>query len=103
MSIKPIDTAESHEPDWQRTVRLAVGALRYGSVEIVVHDGRVVQVERRERVRFADERHRTPDSRRREIFHEGRADRTTGAEGIGESRGDGDEARSATGRGSFDD
>jgi hypothetical protein len=26
--------------------------LRYGSVEIVVHDGRVVQLERRERLRF---------------------------------------------------
>lgn len=26
--------------------------LRYGSLEIVVHDGRVVQVERREKLRF---------------------------------------------------
>ncbi len=35
----------------------ALRGLRYGSVEIVVHDGRVVQFERRERVRFdrADE------------------------------------------------
>jgi hypothetical protein len=30
----------------------ALRGLRYGSVEIVVHDGRVVQFERRERVRF---------------------------------------------------
>ena len=30
----------------------AIRGLRYGSVEIVVHDGRVVQFERRERVRF---------------------------------------------------
>ena len=29
----------------------AIRGLRYGSVEIVVHDGRVVQFERRERVR----------------------------------------------------
>ncbi len=30
----------------------ALRGLRYGSLEIVVHDGRVVQFERRERVRF---------------------------------------------------
>jgi hypothetical protein len=30
----------------------ALRGLRYGSVEIVVHDGRVVQFERRERIRF---------------------------------------------------
>lgn len=35
----------------QRIVH-ALRGLRYGSVEIVVHDGRVVQFERRERVRF---------------------------------------------------
>ena len=31
----------------------ALRGLRFGSVEIVVHDGRVVQVERREKVRLA--------------------------------------------------
>ena len=31
----------------------AVQSLEYGSVEIVVHDSRVVQIERRERVRLA--------------------------------------------------
>ncbi|HEY3346266.1 MAG TPA: YezD family protein [Nitrospirota bacterium] len=30
----------------------AVRGLRYGSVEITIHDSRVVQVERREKVRF---------------------------------------------------
>lgn len=30
----------------------AVASLRYGSVEITVHDGRVVQVEKRERTRI---------------------------------------------------
>ena len=44
-------------------MRHAVRALRYGSVEVQVHDGRVVQVETREKVRFADERR--PDDRRR--------------------------------------
>jgi hypothetical protein len=33
-------------------VRDAVRGLRYGSVEIVIHDGRVVQVTRTEKVRI---------------------------------------------------
>jgi hypothetical protein len=32
----------------------ALQGLRYGSVEVVVHDSRVVQIERRERVRLPD-------------------------------------------------
>ena len=27
-------------------------AIRYGTIELVIHDGRVVQLERREKVRF---------------------------------------------------
>jgi hypothetical protein len=38
--------------EWQRAVVAAVQGLRFGSVEIVVHEGRVVQVETREKVRF---------------------------------------------------
>ncbi len=30
----------------------SVSSLRYGSVEVTVHDGRVVQIDRRERVRL---------------------------------------------------
>lgn len=36
-------------------VRQAVAGIRFGSVELVIHEGRVVQIERRERVRL--ERH----------------------------------------------
>jgi hypothetical protein len=57
-------TGSTVEADWQRAVRGAVERLRFGSVEVQVHDGRVVQVETREKVRFADERR--PDDRRRE-------------------------------------
>ncbi|MGE0384057.1 MAG: YezD family protein [Gammaproteobacteria bacterium] len=35
-----------------RRVLEAIEGMRYGSVEIVVHDARVVQLERRERFRF---------------------------------------------------
>ncbi len=37
---------------WLAALQRAVRGLRYGSVEVVVHDGRVVQIERREKVRF---------------------------------------------------
>lgn len=38
-----------------RQVLAALAGLRYGAVEIVVHDGRIVQIERREKVRVAPE------------------------------------------------
>ena len=33
-------------------VRRALAGLRFGSIEIIVHDSRVVQVERKEKVRL---------------------------------------------------
>jgi len=33
-------------------LRLALSSIRYGSIEIVIQDSRVVQIERREKVRF---------------------------------------------------
>ena len=39
----------------------ALKGLRYGSVEIVVHDSRVVQIERREKMRL------TPDPARKAV------------------------------------
>jgi hypothetical protein len=30
----------------------ALRSIRYGAIELVIHDGRVVQLERREKVRF---------------------------------------------------
>jgi len=37
---------------WLEIVRDQVNSLRFGTVEIVVHDSRVVQIERTERVRL---------------------------------------------------
>lgn len=39
-------------PVWLELVRNRVGGLRYGVVQIVIHGGRVTQVESTERVRF---------------------------------------------------
>ena len=33
-------------------LRQALRSIRYGTIELVIHDGRVVQLERREKVRF---------------------------------------------------
>ncbi|HLP78445.1 MAG TPA: YezD family protein [Candidatus Paceibacterota bacterium] len=38
--------------DWLDIVRQHVGSVRFGAVEIVVHESRVVQIERTERVRL---------------------------------------------------
>lgn len=34
-------------------ILVAIGSLRYGSVEVTVHDGRVVMIDKRERIRLA--------------------------------------------------
>jgi hypothetical protein len=38
--------------EWLEIVRQQVGSLRYGVVEIVVHDSQVTQIEKTERVRL---------------------------------------------------
>jgi hypothetical protein len=39
-------------PDWLAVVREKVEGLRYGVVQLVVHDGRVTQIERTEKTRL---------------------------------------------------
>ena len=46
--------AEGVIPDsWEGVVRQLVSSLRFGVVQITVHESHVVQVERTEKVRFA--------------------------------------------------
>ncbi len=40
-------------PDWLAIVRSKVEGLRFGVVQIVVHDGKVTQIERTEKTRLA--------------------------------------------------
>jgi hypothetical protein len=40
------------EPSWVRLVQGQVEAMRFGVVQIVVHDSRVVQIERTEKLRL---------------------------------------------------
>jgi hypothetical protein len=39
-------------PEWLEIVRKQVASLRYGVVQIVVHDSQVTQIEKTERVRL---------------------------------------------------
>jgi hypothetical protein len=52
MSVQNSKPETQANPDWLEVVRKQVAALRFGVVQITVHDGRVVQVETTERVRF---------------------------------------------------
>ena len=44
--------ATGAEPEWLELVRRQVNSLRFGVVQIVVHDSQVTQVEKTERVRL---------------------------------------------------
>ena len=44
------------QPDWVPLVREKVESLRYGVVQLVVHDGRVTQIERTEKTRLPNSR-----------------------------------------------
>jgi hypothetical protein len=43
------------QPEWLRVVQQKVESLRYGMVQLVVHDGRVTQIERTEKTRLSPE------------------------------------------------
>ena len=47
-----VEIKEQDEARIQKEILRAVREVRFGSVEIVIHDAKVVQVERREKIRF---------------------------------------------------
>ena len=44
----------NNSPDWLSIVREKVETLRYGVVQIVIHDSKVTQIERTERTRITN-------------------------------------------------
>lgn len=55
--ISQIDTMSAPDskkplPAWEEIVRQQVQSMRFGVVQIVVHEGRVVQIDRTEKVRL---------------------------------------------------
>ncbi len=72
IQIKSESSAEQ-QSNWLEVVRRQVGSLRYGVVQIVVHDSQVTQIEKTERVRLEKTRAKTNNSGRSEInTHAGR-------------------------------
>jgi len=57
------DNADATGGSWERQVLEAVRGIRYGSVEVVIHDARIVQIERREKVRLEVTSRRSPEDR----------------------------------------
>ncbi|MES1167878.1 MAG: YezD family protein [Oleiharenicola lentus] len=51
--IPPASPATDPRPEWLRVVQQKVETLRYGVVQLIVHDGRVTQIERTEKPRIA--------------------------------------------------
>ena len=49
---KPGDVRQSLPDEVLSALARLIREVRFGSIEIVVHDGRVTQIERREKVRF---------------------------------------------------
>jgi hypothetical protein len=49
-------TATEWSTELEQQILRAIKNVRYGSVEIIIHDSQVVQIERREKIRFASER-----------------------------------------------
>ena len=50
---EPDSVRSAHDrPEWLEIVRRQVASLRYGVVQVVVHDSQVTQIEKTERVRL---------------------------------------------------
>jgi hypothetical protein len=59
-ALKKLPGGGNDDLKWLELVIQQVGSLRYGVVEIVVHDSRVIQIEKTERLRLD----KTPDENR---------------------------------------
>lgn len=44
------------DSDLEQHILRAIKHVRYGSVEIIIHDSKVVQIERKEKIRFTQDR-----------------------------------------------
>jgi len=52
MSLETKNTALPAPPDWMELVRQKVESLEFGVVQLIVHAGRVTQIERTEKTRL---------------------------------------------------
>lgn len=47
-----INLLKLNEEEVVKEIISSIGNIRYGSVEIIIHDSKVVQIERKEKLRF---------------------------------------------------
>jgi hypothetical protein len=60
--------AKPHTPEpWLEITRLKVGAMRFGTVQLTVQDGQIVNVETTERTRLRMEREAATEPRRKAV------------------------------------
>ena len=52
----PPGMTTDHERDLEQQILQAIKHVRYGSVEITIHDAKVVQIERKEKIRVTYDR-----------------------------------------------
>ena len=52
------NSIQNASPEVIAEIQRAIEQLRFGSVEITVHEGRVTQIEKREKVRFGQDAQR---------------------------------------------
>ena len=57
--IETIEDADKKKLAWLDIVRQQVGSLRYGVVQVVVHDSQVTQIDKTERIRLGNLRAET--------------------------------------------
>ncbi len=62
MSEAILPSKSDASPEWLRVVQQKVETLRYGVVQLVVHDGRVTQIERTEKTRICPPQASSQDS-----------------------------------------
>ncbi|HZG76560.1 MAG TPA: YezD family protein [Paenibacillus sp.] len=47
-----MNKASEWDPAWLKRIAESLSGIKYGSVQIVIHDGKIVQIERTEKRRF---------------------------------------------------
>ena len=51
-TIKPLNERNGQLPDWLRIIEESVDSIEFGVIQIVVHNAKVVQIEKTEKLRL---------------------------------------------------
>jgi hypothetical protein len=55
MKTEDAEQETTSEPRWLEVIRESIGKMRFGTVQVVVHEGRVTQVDATHRTRLTGE------------------------------------------------